>query len=123
MRRLMPALVFVFFSVHTAPGFAQDAHAGEKIFKSQCGICHSIQTGRNMVGPSLASVVGRKAGSVANYHYSSATAASGLTWDAATLDRYLADPRGVIPGNKMSISGVKNAQQRQDLIAYLSTLR
>ena len=71
---------------------AADAAAGEAVFKSQCSICHSVQAGRNQVGPSLAGIVGRPAGQVANFHYSPANKNSGLTWDQATLDRYLTNP-------------------------------
>lgn len=71
---------------------AQDAGAGAAVFKSQCSICHSPQAGRNMVGPSLFGIVGRQAGTIAGFHYSPANKESGLTWDAATLDRYLTSP-------------------------------
>ncbi len=102
---------------------AQDAAAGEKVFKAQCGICHSVAAGRNMVGPSLAGVFGRKAGSVAGFHYTDANKNSGLTWDEATLDRYLANPRAAVPGTTMAFAGVKADQQRHDLVAYLASLR
>jgi cytochrome c len=101
---------------------AQDAAAGATVFKSQCGICHSPQAGRNLVGPSLFDVVGRPAGKVAGFHYSPANRDSGLTWDAATLDRYLTSPGTVIPHTTMTYAGLKDAKKRADLIAYLATL-
>jgi cytochrome c len=104
------------------PASAQDAGAGAAVFKSQCGICHSPLAGRNMVGPSLFDVVGRPAGKVAGFHYSPANRDSGLTWDAATLDRYLTAPGTVVPHTIMTYAGLKDAKKRADLIAYLSTL-
>jgi len=101
---------------------AADAVAGEAVFKSQCSICHSVQPGRNQVGPSLAGVVGRTAGQVPGFHYSSANKNSDLTWDAATLDRYLTSPNAVVPKTTMTYGGLRDADKRANLIAYLSTL-
>jgi cytochrome c2 len=66
---------------------AQDAAAGERVFRAQCAICHSPQPGRNLIGPSLFGVVGRHSGQVPGFGYSAANRQSGLTWDPATLDR------------------------------------
>lgn len=101
---------------------AQDAAAGQAVFKTQCAICHSVVAGKNMVGPSLFGVVGRKAGTIPGFHYSAANKNSGLTWDAATLNRYLTDPKAVVPGTIMPYAGLKDDTKRADLIAYLSTL-
>ena len=102
---------------------AQDATAGALVFKAQCGICHSPQAGRNLSGPSLFDVVGRPAGKVAGFHYSPANRDSGLIWDTATLDRYLTSPATAVPHTIMTYPGLKDAQKRADLIAYLATLR
>jgi len=104
------------------PASAQDAAAGMAVFKSQCSICHSVVAGRNMIGPSLFGVVGRPAGKEPGFHYSPANEKSGLTWDAATLDRYLTSPATVVPHTIMTYAGLKDATKRADLIAYLSTL-
>lgn len=104
------------------PAHAQNVEAGQKVFKQQCGLCHDTAAGRNRVGPSLFGVVGRKSGSVDGFHYSDGNKSSGLTWDQATLDKYLADPRGTVPGTTMTYAGVKNEEQRHDIIAYLATL-
>ncbi len=96
---------------------AQDA--GETIFKRYCAVCHSVEPGQNKIGPSLAGVVGRKAGSVADYSYTEANKNSGLTWTEAELDKYLTDPRQVVPGTKMLFAGLKNADDRKAVIAYL----
>ena len=103
-------------------GQAADPAAGEAVFKSQCSICHSVQPGRNQVGPSLAGIVGRPAGQVANFHYSPANKNSGLTWDQATLDRYLTNPSAVVPHTIMTYGGLKDADKRANLIAYLASL-
>ncbi len=101
---------------------AADAAAGEAVFKSQCSICHSVQAGRNQVGPSLAGIVGRPAGQVANFRYSPANKNSGLTWDQATLDRYLTNPSALVPHTIMTYGGLKDADKRANLIAYLASL-
>lgn len=101
---------------------AQDAAAGAAVFKTQCGVCHSPLEGKNMVGPTLFGVVGRTAGQIPGFHYSAANKDSGLTWDHATLDRYLTNPQAVVPKTIMPYAGLKDAAKRANLIAYLSTL-
>jgi len=101
-----------------APGaHAQDA--GEAIFKRYCQVCHTVEAGKNKIGPSLAGIVGRNAGSAPGYSYSDANKNSGVTWDEANLDTYLTDPRKFIPGTKMLFVGIKNPDDRKALIAYL----
>ena len=102
----------------TAPANAGDAEAGEKVFK-KCKACHAVEAGKNKVGPSLAGVVGAEAGKVEGYKYSSAMMESGLVWDEVTLDAYLADPKGVVKGTKMSFAGLKSEEDRADVIEYL----
>lgn len=96
-----------------------DPARGENVFK-RCTACHAATT-QNRVGPSLAGVVGRPAASVAGYKYSPALAASGLTWEEATLDRFLEAPAKLVPGTRMSIA-VPKVDDRRDVIAYLKTL-
>lgn len=98
---------------------AQDAEAGKAVFK-KCMACHAVD-GKNKVGPHLDGIVGRKAAAVEGFNYSDALKNSGKTWDEATLDAYLADPKGYIPGNKMVFVGVKDEADRKNLIAYLGT--
>ena len=95
---------------------------GETLFKKNCAICHTLEAGKNKIGPSLAGVVGRKAGSVPGFAYSAANKNSGDIWDAQTLDTYLADPRKLMPGTKMVFAGLKNLQDRKALIEYLKGL-
>ncbi len=102
---------------------AQDAAAGAIVFKTQCAVCHQVIPDKKGIGPNLFGVVGRSAGSVAGFKYTDANKNSGLTWDAATLDRYLQAPRDVVPGTAMPYAGLKDDTQRANLIAYLSTLK
>jgi cytochrome c len=101
------------------PAAAQDAAAGEKDFVV-CRACHQIgPTAKNGVGPSLNGVVGRKAGTYPGFSYSAANKNSNLTWDEATLEKYLANPQGVVPGTKMVFPGLKDPQKVKDVIAFL----
>jgi cytochrome c len=95
-----------------------DVAAGEKLFV-KCKTCHTLEAGKNKVGPSLAGVFGRKAGTAPDFKYSDAMANSGITWDEASLSEYIADPKGKVPGNKMVFPGVKKDEDRANLIAYL----
>jgi cytochrome c len=107
----------------TGTAFAEgDAAAGQKVF-NQCAVCHSPEPETNKVGPSLFGVVGRASATVGGYSYSAAMKAANKTWDEATLDAYLTDPRAAVPGTKMIFAGVKDATQRQNVIAYLATLK
>lgn len=97
---------------------AADAGHGEKLFV-ECASCHSIERGVEGVGPSLFGLFQRKAGDVADYRYSPALKRSGIAWTPQTLDTYIADPQKSVPGNRMPYSGLPNAQDRADLMAYL----
>ena len=102
---------------------AADPAAGKTVFSSLCSICHSAQPGKNGVGPTLFGIVGSKTGAVPGFHFSPANQNANLTWDAATLDKYLQSPRTVIPGTTMTYGGLKDDTKRADLIAYLATLK
>lgn len=97
-----------------------DAKAGEKVF-ALCRSCHVLEDGVNRVGPSLYNIVGRTAGSVAGFNYSDANKNSGVTWTTDVLFEYLEDPKGFMPGTKMAFPGIKNAQDRANLVAYLDS--
>jgi cytochrome c len=117
------AVLFVILGRAMSPlALAADAAAGQDLFRTQCGICHSAVQGKNMVGPSLFGVIGRESGSVEGFHYSAANKAAGITWDAANLDKYLTSPRDMVPGTIMTYAGLKDDTKRADLIAYLATL-
>lgn len=97
-----------------------NAVKGAVVF-NQCKVCHVTDKGVNRVGPSLGGVVGRKASTVPGYVYSAANKKSGLTWDAPTLFKYLEAPQKLVPGTKMSFAGLKNPQDRADIIAFLKS--
>jgi len=98
------------------------AAAGPPDSFKQCAICHKVEPGKHGLGPSLANVFGAKAGEAAGFRYSPAMAAADLTWNQATLDRYLDNPQAVVPGTTMAFAGVKDAAKRAEIIAYLKTL-
>ena len=101
---------------------AGNALSGAELFKP-CAACHATEAGSSKQGPSLHGIIGRKAGSLAGYAYSPAMKALGKVWDAALLDSYLYDPAGIVPGTKMVYPGLKDENDRQDVIAYLATLK
>lgn len=121
-KHLIAGLTFAGLSLAASQSFAEgDAAKGETVFK-KCGACHSIEPGKRKVGPSLHGVVGRTAGTLDGFNYSKVMSESGIAWDDESLDGYLADPRGYMPGTKMAFPGLKDEQDRADLIAYLKTL-
>ena len=86
----------------------------------QCAACHTIaKDAPNGLGPNLWGVAGTKAGDIKGYEFSPAMKASGLVWDEATLDKYLTNPRQVVPGTKMSFGGISDAAKRKELITWL----
>ena len=96
-----------------------DAKRGQKLF-DECVACHAPERGASGgVGPNLHGVIGRKAGEVAEFRYSPAMKRSGVTWNERELDAYIAEPQKKIPGNRMPYSGMPEARDRADLIAYL----
>jgi cytochrome c len=92
---------------------------GQRVYGA-CAACHSLEPDRNMTGPSLADLWNRNAGTLASFHrYSPALKSSGIVWNEKTLDEWLADPQQLVPGNTMTFEGIKNPQQRADLLAFL----
>jgi cytochrome c len=103
-----------------APALAEgDVALGQKAFQ-RCFACHST-TDQRKAGPGLGGVVGRPAGSIEGFRYSAVMKSSGLVWDEATLDRFLAAPREVVPKTTMKVS-VPEPEDRQNIIAYLKSL-
>jgi cytochrome c len=107
--------IAVFAQSSTTAALKGDPARGEVLYQG-CMDCHSID--KDDVGPRHRGVVGRRAASIAGYDYSKALKSSGLTWDEATLDRWLTDPGALVPGTKMFYE-VDKPQDRADLIAYL----
>lgn len=98
---------------------AEDVERGAKAYQA-CIACHSLESGRHFTGPSLGSVFGRKAGTAPGFQrYSDALQRSGVVWDEKTLDAWIRDPAGFIPGNAMTFAGLKDEKVRRDLIVYL----
>jgi len=115
-RILLIAIAALIAGANTAG--AADATKGEKLFV-ECASCHSIERGVEGVGPSLFGLFQRKAGDVADYRYSPALKRSGIVWTPQTLEDFVADPQKSVPGNRMPYSGLPNASDRADLLAYL----
>jgi cytochrome c len=114
--RLLAAFLAALLSC--APALAADGNAGrgEEIY-TRCLACHTLA--HNRVGPRHCGLFGRKAGTVPTYAYSSAMKKYGVTWNEETLDRFLENPLKTVPGTKMGYAGIKDPQERADLIAYL----
>jgi len=104
----------------TLASFTPDVAHGEEVF-IKCSSCHVLEAGVNRIGPSLAGIVGRPAGTVEGYTYSEANANSGITWSKEKLFQYLENPQRIIPGTKMAFAGLPAGQDRADIIAYLET--
>ena len=106
----------------TANEIAVNAQAKPAAF-GQCAACHAVVAGQHGVGPSLAGVFGRKAGSLPGFSYSAARKASGKVWDEATLDNFLISPMAAVPGTHMSYMGQSDPAKRKAVIDYLKTLK
>jgi len=132
MRILIATLFTIIAGAATAPAFAQtqelaaplgDAEAGGVIFRRDCGFCHQLgEDARNTVGPQLNRIYDRGAGSIERFNYSSGLrrmGADGLIWTYETLDAYIANPRALVSGTRMSYRGLRNEQDRHDLLAFL----
>jgi cytochrome c len=106
-----------FYQVTFVSAAAED---GQLAFNNVCRTCHALGEGDNRLGPSLHKIIGRKAGSLSNYNYSSAMKRADLVWDRATLDRFISNPDQVIPGNNMKpYSGLTSTEERAKIIAFL----
>ncbi len=120
MRRLLLASLLILpFAAQAEEG---DATRGAAVFR-QCTVCHTPTAESRATGPGLLGVVGRRAASAEGFNYSPAMRGSDLTWTEENLDKYLTNPNQFIRGNRMAFAGVRNPQQRADLIAYLKTLQ
>jgi cytochrome c len=119
--RCVAAPFFAFSLGMSGAGTAADMERGARAFGA-CAACHSLEPGRNLTGPSLSGLWGRKAGSLEGFpRYSPALTESGVVWNEQTLDRWLLDPNALVKGSFMEFGGVKDDGVRTDLIAYLKT--
>ncbi|WP_428312810.1 c-type cytochrome [Hydrocarboniphaga sp.] len=105
-----------------APATFADAGNGADSFDSNCAECHSVANPlRNKKGPGLFGISGRPAAQLADFDYSDALKASGITWTKTTLDAYIKHPKGLVPGGKMKFDGLDDAKERSDLIEFLES--
>lgn len=123
MRNAVVALCFSALLLCPLAGHAQegDAEAGATVFK-KCSACHVVDKDQNRVGPSLLGVIGRTAGTHADFKYSKAmldAGKGGLVWDEAALHEYLRDPKAKVKGTKMVFPGLKKDEEIVNVIAYL----
>jgi cytochrome c len=119
MRRSTLAMLVIVASWGPAIAETGDATRGRLDFRA-CAPCHSLEPDRNMTGPSLAGVWGRRAGSLPSFdRYSDALKSSGIIWDDRALDGWLTDPQAMVPDNEMPFEGIKDARVRADLVAFL----
>ncbi len=97
---------------------------GQVAFNNACRTCHSFKPDDNRLGPTLHGIVGRKAGSIEGFAFSPSMKSSGVTWDEATLDKFISDPNQVVSGNKMQpFGGIADAGERKKIVDYLKTLK
>jgi cytochrome c len=112
----VPTLVWI--SVFT-PAMAQDT-AGQLAFNNLCRTCHTLRAGDNRLGPSLYGVLGRKSGTLPNFGYSESMKKADIIWDSNNLDRFMANPDQVVPGNNMKpFSGIASPEDRAKIVSYL----
>ena len=117
MRRLVFGAALI--AAMAATSSAADLDNGKSIW-NKCRACHQIgENAKNMVGPELNGLFGRKAGSAPGFNYSEANKGSGITWDEATFREYIKNPKAKIPNTKMVFAGLNDEQDIDDLIAYL----
>ncbi|KAI0310209.1 cytochrome c-like domain-containing protein [Amylostereum chailletii] len=100
--------------------YGPDAKKGAALFKAMCTHCHTLEEGApHMFGPNLRGMFGRKAGTLPGFKFTPANRTDAITWDERTFFDYLEAPKKYIPGTSMPFGGVKKAQDRNDLIAYM----
>lgn len=122
-RKVIVAAAACLIALSSASAMAAgDAKKGKKVF-NKCKACHTIKKGgKNKVGPNLAGIIGREAGTAAGFKkYSKALKASGIVWSEAKLDEFLTKPKKMIKKTKMGFAGLKKAKQRADVIAYMKS--
>ncbi len=100
-----------------------DPADGERFYKQKCAVCHSVQPGQTLVGPSLANIVDRKAGSVESFRYSPSLKKSEIVWDQEAIATFIESPRKLVPGTNMAFPGERDPAKRIAIVEYLATLQ
>ena len=119
----LSAMAYILSSPSALPQGSQgtEAASGQLAFNNACRTCHVVREGDNRLGPNLNKVVGRKAGSLPGYNYSSAMKEADFVWDEAKLDRFIANPDEVVPANNMKpYGGLASKDDRAKIIAFLA---
>jgi cytochrome c len=115
---------YVMLSVSSSVSQEGDVASGQLVFNNACRTCHTTKEGDNRLGPNLYKIIGRKAGSVQDYGYSSAMKGADFVWDEEKLDRFIASPEQLVPGNNMKpFSGLASADDRAKVVGFLQSLR
>lgn len=119
----LPAAILAALCLATTASADTGEEDDKVAFNNACRTCHAIDAGDHRLGPSLHGVVGREAGSIDGYGFTSAMKQSGITWDEETLDKFIASPEQVVPGNGMKpFGGIQDEAQRKQIIAYLKSI-
>lgn len=119
----LPVFLSALAFLATLAAARADTPDQQMVFNNACRTCHSMKEGDNRLGPSLAGVVRRKAGTLPGYPFSPSMQNAGVTWDETTLDKFIANPDAVVSGNKMKpFTGISDAGQRQAIIAFLKSI-
>lgn len=122
----LSAMAFMLASPSALPQVSQGTEdsSGQQAFNNACRTCHMVREGDNRLGPNLHKIVGRKAGTLPNYGFSSAMKEAGFVWDEEKLDRFMANPDEVVPGNSMKpYGGLSSSDEREKIIGFLAQSR
>ena len=120
MMTALGGIAYALSSPSALPQAAQDV-SGQQAFNNSCRTCHMVREGDNRLGPNLHKIIGRKAGSLPEYAFSSAMKEAGFVWDEEKLDRFIANPEEVVPGNNMKpYGGLSSSEDRKKIIAFLA---
>jgi cytochrome c len=127
---VLNGIAYLLLSTSSVPSLPQeltsqnaDVTSGQQLFNNICRMCHSTKEGDNRLGPHMRGIIGRKAGSLPDYAYSSAMKGANFVWDEETLERFIANPDETVPGNSMKpYNGLASADSRLKLIAFFKSL-
>lgn len=122
MHMLVVAIALMLSACLSEAAFAADNASGEQLFNNNCRTCHSWKEGDNRLGPTLHGIVGRKSGSIQGFNYSHSMKQANLRWDESTLDKFIANPDGVVQSNNMKpFAGIADQTTRQKIIEFLKS--